>query len=229
VKEWAADSPGCIVGGGTWEDKALECTNYWFPLDLSNDTHAPTRPMCRNESDGAAVLAHDCVGNLTTKIAGDDSEHIMDVFEEFVTRKVSPGPEQSKFLALLWLHTVHEPHPALPQYYHQYNDTFGDPAGDYLGTITQMDVQIGRLRQMLKDKGISDNTMVWYTADNGPHAAGRDRNKYNALGGTNGLRQCKASLYEGGIRVGSGGLHRHCFDPVLPTVLFLFCFGVCLL
>lgn len=40
-----------------------------------------------------------------------------------------------------------------------------------------------------------------YTADNGPHTEGRDRQPFCALASTNGLRQCKASLYEGGIRV----------------------------
>jgi arylsulfatase A-like enzyme len=54
---------------------------------------------------------------------------------------------------------------------------------------------------MLKDKGVADNTLLWYTADNGPHSQDRDKgNKYSALPSTNGLRQCKASLYEGGIR-----------------------------
>ena len=62
--------------------------------------------------------------------------------------------------------------------------------GDYLGTLTQMDVQIGRIRQLLRDKGVADNTMVWYTADNGPHSAGRDRNKPNALAATNGKCMC---------------------------------------
>jgi arylsulfatase A-like enzyme len=28
-----------------------------------------------------------------------------------------------------------------------------------------MDVQIGRLRKMLKTYGVADNTLVWYTAD----------------------------------------------------------------
>jgi hypothetical protein len=44
--------------------------------------------------------------------------------------------EKKPFMALLWLHTNHEPHPALPQFYHNYTDVFGDPAGDYLGTAT---------------------------------------------------------------------------------------------
>jgi hypothetical protein len=113
-----------------------------------NRTHAPTiglppisttRPMLVPEpSVGIASTAKlDCVANLTTKIEGDDSAYIMDVFEEFLDRKTS-GPEKSLFLAVLWLHTNHEPHPALPQFYHNYTDVFGDPAGDYLGTLTQV-------------------------------------------------------------------------------------------
>ena len=30
-----------------------------------------------------------------------------------------------------------------------------------------MDVQIGRIRSILETAGVRDNTMVWYTADNG--------------------------------------------------------------
>eukprot|EP00035_Acanthoeca_spectabilis_P002135 m.85326 g.85326 ORF g.85326 m.85326 type:complete len:572 (-) comp11375_c0_seq1:94-1809(-) len=199
--DWKNEGQGCIVGGGVWVNQALECTNYWSPIDLGPD-HKPNGSMasCRDADHGKDIAAHVCVSNYTEKIPGDDTVHIMDVFEDFLTRKTS-GPEASPFLAVIWLHTVHEPHPSLPEYYHNYTDAFGDPAGDYLGTLTQMDVQIGRFRQILKDKNVYDNTMVWYTADNGPHSDGRDRQPYCALAGTNGLRQCKASLYEGGIRV----------------------------
>ena len=176
-EEWWNDAEGCITGGGAWHNKSYDCTNYWSPLDLDAN-HKPTRRDCSNEYNGTRVLQQDCVGNLTTKIEGDDSLYIMDTFEDFLTRKTTKGgPEESRFMALLWLHTNHEPHPSLPEYYHAYNDTFGDFAGDYLGTLTQMDVQIGRLRAMLKDKGVAENTMVWYTADNGPHSGGRDQNR----------------------------------------------------
>lgn len=40
---------------------------------------------------------------------------------------------------------------------------------------------------------------LWFTADNGPHVQHGDGRSSNQA--TNGLRQCKASLYEGGIRV----------------------------
>ena len=54
----------------------------------------------------------------------------------------------------------------MPEYYFAYNDTYGNPAGDYLGTLTQMDAEIGRLRRMLSSM---PNTMLWFTSDNGPH------------------------------------------------------------
>ena len=53
-----------------WCSLAYDCTNYWSPL--------PGAAIgCRNESNGKAVLAHECVGNLTEKIPGDDSEYIV--------------------------------------------------------------------------------------------------------------------------------------------------------
>ena len=61
-----------------------------------------------------------------------------------------------------------------------------------------MDKQVGRLRNKLKDLGIADNTLVFYTSDNGPEGSsplGRTQ------GLTNGLKGRKRSLYEGGIRV----------------------------
>ena len=110
-KEWWEASPGCITGGGAWQNKSYSCTNYWSATDLDNSSHVATRPEC-----GVASTAKlDCVANLTSKIEGDDSAYIMDTFEEFLDRKTT-GPEKSPFLAVLWLHTNHEPHPALPEF-----------------------------------------------------------------------------------------------------------------
>ena len=40
---------------------------------------------------------------------------------------------------------------------------------DYLGALTMFDQQLGRLLQILKDTGVYNNTVIFYTADNGPH------------------------------------------------------------
>jgi hypothetical protein len=194
----AAFGMGCITGGGNYSSHTYACTNYWAPTDLSTTGHKPTNPACSGANTSTLV---GCVGNRTSKILGDDTLEIMNYFEEFLNRKGPGKPEQAPFLAVLWLHTNHMPHPAMPEWYNAYIDANGQPAGDYLGTISQMDNQIGRLRAMLKAHSVAENTAVWFTADNGPHTNGGGGCKgpyaRSSNQATNGLRQCKASLFEG--------------------------------
>lgn len=158
---------GCITGGGNFSSKTYACTNYWSPVDLS-PTHTPTNPLCASALN---ATLDGCTANMTTKIMGDDSLLMMDQFEEFLIRKAPGGKEEAPFLAVLWLHTNHMPHPSMPEWFHSYTDANGQPAGDYLGTLSQMDHQIGRLRAMLKTHNVADNTALWFTADNGPHTS----------------------------------------------------------
>eukprot|EP00050_Salpingoeca_kvevrii_P018241 m.72016 g.72016 ORF g.72016 m.72016 type:complete len:569 (+) comp7975_c0_seq4:1186-2892(+) len=179
---------GCVTGMGKWSNaSAFACTNYWGPAE------SPSASRCLH----AKTSTLNCVANLTQKITGDDSEFIMDRFQDFLGRMTRSS---TPFVALLWLHTNHVPHPALPEYYHAYRDTQGNWAGDYLGTITQMDAQVGRLRAMLAEFGVTNNTVLWYTADNGPHTETWAENRTSNQA-TGGLRQCKQSVFEGGIRV----------------------------
>ena len=60
------------------------------------------------------------------------------------------------------------------------------------------DTQVGRITSLLQAHGVSDHTAIFYTTDNGPHQ-GLERSDIRYS--TNFLRQCKASIWEGGIRV----------------------------
>ena len=182
--EWVDDGEGCVIGGGKFQHHSYNCTNYWMQRPDNETSHL----QCRTPESTLP-----CVTNYTEKIPGDDSMFILDKFEDFLERRDKNKP----FLTLLFLHTVHQPHPAMPEYYFAYNDTYGNPAGDYLGTLTQMDAAIGRLRRMLSSM---PNTMLWFTSDNGPHPSNPGGLK-DVRQATNGLRQCKQSLFEGGIRV----------------------------
>lgn len=64
--------------------------------------------------------------------------------------------------------------------------------------ITLMDKDIGRIMDLLKELGISDNTLLIFTSDNGPYGGKETMSLFNA---TDGLHGKKGSLYEGGIRV----------------------------
>ena len=62
----------------------------------------------------------------------------------------------------------------------------------YYGEITAMDRALGNLRTGLKNKGLDENTLIWYTSDNG---------SYRPVETITGLRGSKGMMYEGGIRV----------------------------
>mmetsp|Transcript_15795 Transcript_15795/g.29996 ORF Transcript_15795/g.29996 Transcript_15795/m.29996 type:complete len:240 (-) Transcript_15795:245-964(-) len=95
-----------------------------------------------------------------------------------------------------------------------------------------MDTQIGRLLKALEDRGLADNTVIFFTADNGPHQGAERTDIRYSVG--NSLRQCKGSVFEGGLRVpgimhwpqGLKGGYRNITTPVasydlLPTVMDL--------
>ena len=76
----------------------------------------------------------------------------------------------------------------------------------YAAMITHLDTQIGRIVAALEKKGMRNNTLIFFTTDNG----GIKNMKVHAPGGkaaadppaSNGeFRDGKASLYEGGVRV----------------------------
>lgn len=96
------------------------------------------------------------------------------------------------FLAVIWFGNPHTPHQAVDELKGLYPGAT-KAEQNYYGEITGIDLAMGRLRDELRQLGIADETLLWYTSDNG--AQGR------TVGSTGGLRGVKASLWEGGIRV----------------------------
>jgi arylsulfatase A-like enzyme len=73
------------------------------------------------------------------------------------------------------------------------------PKRTYAAMITFMDTQVGRLLNTLKELGIDNNTIVFFTSDNGTTFIKGlvDFDFFKSVGKLKGL---KGSLYEGGIR-----------------------------
>ena len=131
---------------------------------------------------------------VTDNLEGDDSRVIMDRAIPFIEEAVK---SEKPFLTVIWFHTPHLPVLAGEEDRSLYSDLSEDEQ-HYYGVISAMDKQVGRLRDKLKTLGVAENTVLFYTSDNGPEgksATGRTQ------GVTNGLKGRKRSLYEGGIRV----------------------------
>ncbi|QDU88766.1 Arylsulfatase [Pirellulimonas nuda] len=94
------------------------------------------------------------------------------------------------FALTVWFHEPHAKIATDPRFEALYQ---GRQNSKYMGNITQMDNGLGMVLDALDDLGVSDNTLVFFTSDNGP---------VPAFGGSSGgLRGNKRSEYEGGVRV----------------------------
>lgn len=73
------------------------------------------------------------------------------------------------------------------------------PRATYAAMISRLDRDVGRLLDLLAELDLEDDTVVFFTSDNGPTwVGGVDTDFFGSCGG---LRGRKAELWEGGIRV----------------------------
>ncbi|MFZ5829881.1 MAG: sulfatase-like hydrolase/transferase [Planctomycetota bacterium] len=70
----------------------------------------------------------------------------------------------------------------------------------FCAALTDIDTQVGRLLRTLDELGVAENTIIFFSSDNGPEDY-RIANAANAgVGSAGPLRARKRSMYEGGIR-----------------------------
>jgi len=106
-----------------------------------------------------------------------------------------------------------------------------EPRVAFAAMIKLLDDQVGEIVAKINELGLSENTLIIFSSDNGPHKeGGADPDFFNSAGG---LRGYKRDLYEGGIRVpmiahwpgtvapARRSEHISAFWDVLPTALDL--------
>lgn len=105
---------------------------------------------------------------------------------------------EKPFFVYLPTNTPHVPDICPDKYAAPYRGQHEDgkpiPA-EFYGMIANLDENLGRLDAFLEEKGLDDNTLVIYMADNGTQSI-RAKEIFNA-----GMRERKTSVYEGGHRV----------------------------
>jgi arylsulfatase A-like enzyme len=134
-----------------------------------------------------------------------------------LTHLKSHSSKQPTF-TVIWFPSPHLPHRETASNPDLYK---GQPHAPYYQEITLIDEQIGRLRRTLRDLKIANNTLLWYTSDNG-----------GLVKESSGGRAKKGSVYEGGLRVPSIIEYPSKFEPtrisaptsstdIYPTLLAL--------
>ncbi len=116
----------------------------------------------------------------------------------------------------------------VPSFESYENEEWPDPQKGHAAMITRMDRDVGRLLDTLDELGIGDDTVVFFSSDNGPHREGGAKPDFFRSNGA--LRGIKRDLYEGGIRVpliarwpgriepGSVSRHASAFQDFMPTM-----------
>ena len=132
------------------------------------------------------TFGHNGVAEKTT---GDGSEVIVDRALKFI----GTATEQKKpFFAVIWFGSPHSPFKPLAE------DLKAAGGSGYFGEMLGVDRSLGALRAGLTKLGIVDNTMLWFSSDNGGWI---DPAKPDSHGTNLDLRGRKGDVLEGGIRV----------------------------
>ncbi len=121
---------------------------------------------------------------------GDSSEVIVDEALAFIGRQTA---EKRPFFVVIWYGTPHSPWIASEQDRAAFS-SLDRKSQHHYGELVAMDRSIGTLRAGLRDLQVADDTLLWFTSDNG----GLPNIEPGTVGN---LRGFKGSLYEGGIRV----------------------------
>ena len=121
-----------------------------------------------------------------------------DVFFDEALRFIEASREEP-FFCFLSTNAPHSPFNVEPRYRDLYRqDTSHEGYARFLGMITNIDENFGRLRQTLRRLDLEENTILIFMSDNGQTGVGGSLPDawYNA-----GMRGLKGSPYEGGHRV----------------------------
>ncbi len=154
-------------GGGIGQTPDYWGNTYFDPHILHNGKWVPTEGYC------TAVFSH----SAWDWIDQDTSQ---------------------PWFAFLSLNAPHTPLQIHEQLARKYLDKgLPESQARFYAMIDDLDREVGALLNKLKNKGLSDNTIVLFMGDNGSAKGGRPRQmKYNA-----GLRSTKGTPYQGGVRV----------------------------
>lgn len=170
----------------------------YLGIPYSNDmNHPDNKGKPRLPSDELWLNQETAVTHWNTPLMENDKIVELPVDQRTVTRRytdkaiefISKNKEQPFFVYL--------PHsmPHIPLYVP--DDAYDpDPQNAYTCVIEHIDAEVGRLMDSIRELGLSENTYVIYTSDNGPWL------QFKNHGGSAGpLREGKGTTFEGGQRV----------------------------
>lgn len=145
-------------------------------------------------------------GEALGKLEGYSAQLVAQQFSKWLKHRKN---KDKPFFVTIWFNEPHGPVNSAPRFMAHYKRIKDKSLAQYYANVSQIDNAVGLITQALKETGEYDDTLIWYTSDNGPEGNGfgtfgqtdspYDRSRFR--GETGGLRGRKRHNYEGGIRV----------------------------
>lgn len=111
--------------------------------------------------------------------------------------------DQSKpFFSFVCFHEPHEPVASPMELVEGYTAVASNTdQAQYFANVENMDAAVGDLMKTLQELGLEENTLIFFSSDNGPETLDRYKTANRSHGSPGSLRGMKLWIYEGGIRV----------------------------
>jgi arylsulfatase A len=136
------------------------------------------------------------LGKPVGKLTGDSTTLITDEALRFID-----STKSKPFALFVWYHAPHEPVAVPEKWTKPYAAVEDATKRVYYGSVSLVDDQVGRLLKALEERKLRDNTLIFFSSDNGPETLRRYKGAIHSHGSPGPLRGMKLHLHEGGYRV----------------------------
>ena len=125
------------------------------------------------------------------------------VVDEGINWLKSRENQSKPFYLHVCFHEPHEPIDSPDDMVKRYTEGGATKEGEalYYANVENLDAAVGSLMTSLEEMKLTDNTLVFFTSDNGPETLNRYKSAWRSHGTPGPLRGMKLWLYDGGIRV----------------------------
>ncbi|WP_411845402.1 sulfatase-like hydrolase/transferase [Roseibacillus persicicus] len=163
--------------------------DHWFATqNNASPSHANPRNYVRNGEEVGALEGYSC------QIATDEALG-------WIEKQQKADAEQPFFLYLAF-HEPHEPIASPESLVKDYReDARQEEEALYFANVANVDAAVGRLQARLAEMGLTDDTLVIFSSDNGPETLLRYQRAKNSFGSAAPLRGMKLWTTEAGFRV----------------------------
>jgi arylsulfatase A-like enzyme len=203
IGKWALGDPG------SWGVPNYQGFDYWYG-HLKQDLAIYYYPTHLWENNRIVMLQDlvmvNDVGKMVGNRGGQRIKYTHDLFTEKAVSFIERHREDPFFLYLAYTLPHFSDYPAdSPDHYmvpsdEPYTDKdWPQIAKNYAAMISRIDRDVGRIMALLKRLGIDENTIVFFTSDNGAYLGSMPPKEFFYSNGM--LRGGKRDLYEGGIRI----------------------------